>query len=164
MGIYAPDVGYVILDSSCPKTYSRYISNASHRGQWAAMFGSYDVDIASDLPLWVAQDDWDPNVSNVVLLMGGWTFVTGKQCNISVAGSAVTAGLCMGMVDLDSSAAFVESTTSTNSVNIINAKISNHKKSSTIKTPIIMASTLKTSTLTPSPTSTSGLGSCVCDL
>jgi hypothetical protein len=92
------------------------------------MFGSYDVNIASDPPLWVAQDDWDPNVSNVVLLMAGWTFVTGKQCNISAAGSTVTAGLCMGMVDLDSSAAFVESITSTNSVNIINAKISNHKK------------------------------------
>jgi hypothetical protein len=130
--------------------------------QWVAMFGSHDVDIASDLPRWVAQDDWDPNLSDVAPLIGGWTFATGKQYNISVAGSTDAADPCMGVVDLDSFAASVESTTSIASTSST-PKLAT-TKISTIKTSIIIASTSKTSTLTPSPTSTSGLGSCVCDL
>lgn len=53
-----------------------------YSNQWAQMFGSKNVDIASDLPLWAVQDDDVPGVNTVTALMGGWQKAYAKQYNL----------------------------------------------------------------------------------
>ncbi|KAG0641637.1 glycoside hydrolase superfamily [Tuber brumale] len=56
--------------------------------QWATMFGSRGVDIASDLPLWAVQWDGVPTLGSVTTFMGGWTRAFAKQYGRSTGGCA----------------------------------------------------------------------------
>lgn len=47
--------------------------------QWADMFGSKSVDVASHLPLWIAQWDGIATLTSVHNFMGGWTSAYAKQ-------------------------------------------------------------------------------------
>lgn len=46
------------------------------------MFESIDTDIGSDLPLWAVQDNFEPGVSTVDKLFGGWTTAYAKQYHL----------------------------------------------------------------------------------
>ncbi|PUU73219.1 glycoside hydrolase superfamily [Tuber borchii] len=56
--------------------------------QWATMFGSRGVNIASDLPLWAVQFDGVPTLGSVNTFMGGWTTAFAKQYGASTGGCA----------------------------------------------------------------------------
>ena len=56
--------------------------------QWATMFGSRSVNIASDLPLWAVQWDGVPTLGSVNTFMGGWTTAFAKQYGKSTGGCA----------------------------------------------------------------------------
>ncbi|PWW71892.1 Glycoside Hydrolase Family 25 protein [Tuber magnatum] len=56
--------------------------------QWATMFGSRGVDIASGLPLWAVQWDGVPTLESVHTFMGGWTTAFAKQYGQSTGGCA----------------------------------------------------------------------------
>jgi hypothetical protein len=67
-----------------------------NRGQWTEMFGSVSADVASDLPLWAAQNDKIPGVSSV-RMFGGWTSASAKQYFFDTKLPE-----CGGSLDLDS--------------------------------------------------------------
>lgn len=56
--------------------------------QWATMFGSRTVNIASDLPLWAVQWDGVATLASVTTFMGGWTTAYAKQYGPSTGGCA----------------------------------------------------------------------------
>jgi hypothetical protein len=63
------------------------------------------VDIASTLPLWVAQDfpEADPSPIQYAPLIGGWKYATGRQWKTETKDTCVIhAPPCNGSVDLDS--------------------------------------------------------------
>jgi hypothetical protein len=68
------------------------------------MFGSHDKDIASDLPLWVVEDDSDPDLLQITQpLIGGWKSAVGKQWKTQTdKDPLIHADPCSGSVDLDS--------------------------------------------------------------
>ncbi|KAI9838130.1 MAG: hypothetical protein M1819_006286 [Sarea resinae] len=63
--------------------------------QWSGIFPSRDTDIASSLPLWAVQDDYESGVGTVDTFMGGWTSAYAKQYYLDTTA-------CGGSVDLDS--------------------------------------------------------------
>lgn len=67
------------IDRSIDNAPKLTIVQYANGNQWATMFGSRTVNIASDLPLWAAQWDGVDTLSSVHTFMGGWTKAFAKQ-------------------------------------------------------------------------------------
>jgi hypothetical protein len=113
-GIYAGNSGWAGCVSKCPRKYKEtnnsylFIYTFSFLGakltsphRWANIFGSNDVHIAPDLPLWVRQSDLDPRLEIYSPQIGGWDFATAKQWNTSGPDAPIAVEGCGGSVDFD---------------------------------------------------------------
>ena len=83
----------------------KYLHNLiPHRDIWKQIFGSNDVEIASNLPLWISEDDYnDDPLAYQKPLIGNWKSVVGKQWRLQTQNDPnVSPDPCKGSVDLDS--------------------------------------------------------------